>query len=86
MSSYPNFVELYDEGPREGFQIESEIYPIEQRVALINAPGMSCLPGIQVGSFVIEAARFAQDIPSRTLAGKVIRSGSFSSFRQSSAS
>ena len=36
MSDFPRFVEFREEGPREGFQIEKEIYPIEQRTELID--------------------------------------------------
>ena len=84
MSSCPEFVQIYHEGPRKDFQLECETHPIEQRVALIDEPGMSGLPGIQVRSSVIGAARFAQHIRSRTLAGKAIEGGSLPSLRQSS--
>ena len=30
MSDFPKFVEFREEGPREGFQIEKKIYPIEK--------------------------------------------------------
>jgi len=52
MSDFPKFVEIREEGPREGFQIEKEIYPIEERVELINLLSDSGLKRIQVGSFV----------------------------------
>ena len=36
MSDFPKFVEFREEGPREGFQIEKKIYPIEDRIELID--------------------------------------------------
>ena len=32
MNDFPKFVEFREEGPREGFQIEKKIYPIEERI------------------------------------------------------
>ncbi len=52
MSDFPKFVEFREEGPREGFQIEKKIYPIEQRVELLNMLSETGLKRIQVGSFV----------------------------------
>jgi len=52
MSDFPKFVEFREEGPREGFQIEKTIYPIEQRVELIDLLSETGLKRIQVGSFV----------------------------------
>jgi len=52
MSNFPKFVEIREEGPREGFQIEAKIYPIEQRAELINLLSETGLKRIQVGSFV----------------------------------
>jgi hydroxymethylglutaryl-CoA lyase len=52
MTSYPKFVEFHEEGPREGFQIESRSYPVEERAALIEALASSGLSQVQVGSFV----------------------------------
>ena len=52
MSDFPKFVEIREEGPREGFQIEPVVYPIEQRVELIDLLSESGLKRIQVGSFV----------------------------------
>lgn len=52
MNNYPKFVEFREEGPREGFQIEKTIYPIEQRIELINRLSETGLKQIQVGSFV----------------------------------
>tara|TARA_R110002020_G_scaffold57596_5_gene158480 strand:- start:34226 stop:35185 length:960 start_codon:yes stop_codon:yes gene_type:complete len=52
MSDFPKFVEFREEGPREGFQIEKKIYPIEERVDLIDLLSDTGLKRIQVGSFV----------------------------------
>lgn len=52
MANYPEFVEFREEGPREGFQIEKQIYPIEKRVEFINRLSETGLRSIQVGSFV----------------------------------
>lgn len=52
MSDLPKFVEFHEEGPREGFQIEGVLYPLEQRARLIEALAASGLRQVQVGSFV----------------------------------
>jgi hydroxymethylglutaryl-CoA lyase len=52
MSDFPRFVEIREEGPREGFQIEQQIYPIAQRIELIDMLSDTGLQRIQVGSFV----------------------------------
>jgi len=52
MSDLPNSVEFHEEGPREGFQIEKCVYPLEQRAALIDALSATGLKQIQVASFV----------------------------------
>lgn len=52
MSTLPKFVEFHEEGPREGFQMEKEIYPLAQRVKLIEMLADSGLKQVQVGSFV----------------------------------
>jgi len=52
MSDLPKAVEFHEEGPREGFQIEKEIFPLAQRVELIETLAASGLKQIQVGSFV----------------------------------
>ena len=52
MSDFPKFVEFREEGPREGFQIEKKIYPIEKRIELIDMLSETGLKRIQVGSFV----------------------------------
>ena len=48
MSSLPEFIEFHEEGPREGFQIEDQIYPLEQRVKLIEMLADSGLRQVQV--------------------------------------
>lgn len=52
MSDLPRRVEFHEEGPREGFQIEKEIYPLAKRAALVDALSASGLAQIQVASFV----------------------------------
>ncbi len=52
MSDIPSFVEFHEEGPREGFQIESEIFPLARRAQLIEALAETGLSQIQVASFV----------------------------------
>ncbi|NQV21860.1 MAG: hydroxymethylglutaryl-CoA lyase [Rhodospirillales bacterium] len=52
MTSYPKSVEFHEEGPREGFQIESQSFPPAERAALIEALADSGLKQVQVGSFV----------------------------------
>ncbi len=52
MSDLPKYVEFHEEGPREGFQIEKKIYPLEERAALVDALSETGLVQIQVASFV----------------------------------
>jgi len=52
MRDFPASVEFHEEGPREGFQVEPQIYPLADRAALINALAASGLKQIQVASFV----------------------------------
>jgi hydroxymethylglutaryl-CoA lyase len=52
MNDFPKFVEFREDGPREGFQIEKKIYPIEERIELIDMLSDTGLKRIQVGSFV----------------------------------
>ncbi len=52
MSDFPKRVEFHEEGPREGFQIEKKIYPLADRVALVEALAETGLTHIQVASFV----------------------------------
>lgn len=48
----PARVEIHEEGPREGFQIEAVGFSVEQRVALVHALAEAGLRQIQVASFV----------------------------------
>jgi hydroxymethylglutaryl-CoA lyase len=52
MRELPQFVELHEEGPREGFQIEKGIFSLEDRARLIDALSETGLKRIQVASFV----------------------------------
>ena len=52
MSNLPTSVEFHEEGPREGFQIEQQTYPLADRASLINALAASGLKQIQLASFV----------------------------------
>jgi hydroxymethylglutaryl-CoA lyase len=52
MSDRPKRVEFREEGPREGFQIEKTIYPLPERVKLVEALAETGLHHIQVASFV----------------------------------
>lgn len=52
MSDMPSAIEIHEEGPREGFQFEPTIYPLAQRVALVDALSLTGLRTIQVASFV----------------------------------
>ena len=48
----PNRVEFREEGVREGFQIETRLYPLADRVRLVEALAETGLRHIQVASFV----------------------------------
>ncbi|MET3794723.1 hydroxymethylglutaryl-CoA lyase [Aquamicrobium terrae] len=52
MSDLPNRISIKEEGPREGFQIESAAIPTERKVALIDALSGTGLRKIQIVSFV----------------------------------
>jgi len=52
MTSLPKFVEFHEEGPREGFQFEKTLFPLEKRLALIDALAQTGVSQIQVASFV----------------------------------
>lgn len=52
MTDLPKFVEFREDGPREGFQIEPTIYPLERRAALIDKLSETGVKQIQVASFV----------------------------------
>lgn len=52
MADLPSRVEIHEEGPREGFQIEPPGFSIADRAALVEALAESGLKQIQVASFV----------------------------------
>ena len=52
MSDLPTFVEIHEEGPREGFQIEPGPISTEDKVKLIEALSETGLKNIQTCSFV----------------------------------
>jgi len=52
MSDLPKRIEIEEQGPREGFQIEPGPIPTERKIALIDALSATGLPAIEVASFV----------------------------------
>lgn len=52
MSDLPNKVEIHEEGPREGFQIEPGPIPSDHKIELIEALAETGLHHIQICSFV----------------------------------
>jgi isopropylmalate/homocitrate/citramalate synthase len=52
MADLPSRVEIHEEGPREGFQIEPGPIPTADKIALIEALAETGLRHIQVASFV----------------------------------
>jgi isopropylmalate/homocitrate/citramalate synthase len=52
MSDLPKFVEIHEEGPREGFQIEPGPISTESKIQLIEALSETGIEHIQVCSFV----------------------------------
>lgn len=52
MSDLPGTISITEEGPREGFQIESEAVPTADKLRLIDALGQTGVPAIQACSFV----------------------------------
>lgn len=52
MSDFPKRVQINEEGPREGFQIESAAIPTARKVELINRLAGTGLTHIQIVSFV----------------------------------
>jgi hydroxymethylglutaryl-CoA lyase len=52
MSDLPNAVDIVEEGPREGFQIEKTVIATADKIALIDALSRTGLRHIQVASFV----------------------------------
>jgi hydroxymethylglutaryl-CoA lyase len=52
MAELPKSVEIREEGPREGFQIEKEIIPTRRKIEFIDALSKTGLKHIQIVSFV----------------------------------
>ena len=52
MSDLPQAIDILEEGPREGFQIEKSVIPTADKIALIDALSLTGLRHIQVASFV----------------------------------
>jgi hydroxymethylglutaryl-CoA lyase len=52
VSDLPKTIEINEEGPREGFQIEPGPIPTERKIALIDALSETRLKQIQITSFV----------------------------------
>jgi hydroxymethylglutaryl-CoA lyase len=52
MPNFPKSVEIKEEGPREGFQIEKEFVPTARKIEFINALSKTGLKTIQIVSFV----------------------------------
>lgn len=52
MFDLPKRIEIHEEGPREGFQIEKSIIPSIRKIELIDALSLTGLKRIQVASFV----------------------------------
>ena len=52
MSDLPRFVQVNEEGPREGFQIEKGPIPTARKIELVDALSETGLSSIQVVSFV----------------------------------
>jgi hydroxymethylglutaryl-CoA lyase len=52
MADLPNRIDIHEEGPREGFQIEPGPIPTADKIALIDALAGTGLRHIQVASFV----------------------------------
>jgi len=50
--SLPKRVDIHEEGPREGFQIEPRAHAVADRAALVEALADAGLAQVQVGSFV----------------------------------
>jgi hydroxymethylglutaryl-CoA lyase len=51
-ATLPRFVEIHEEGPREGFQIEPPGFSVADRASLVEALADAGLSQIQVASFV----------------------------------
>ena len=52
IDTLPRFVEIHEEGPREGFQIEPPGFSLADRASLVEALAEAGLSQIQVASFV----------------------------------
>ena len=52
MSDFPKFVDIHEEGPREGFQIEPGPISTVDKIKLIDALSRTGLKHIQACSFV----------------------------------
>jgi isopropylmalate/homocitrate/citramalate synthase len=52
MSDLPQAIDIFEEGPREGFQIEKTFIATADKIALIDALSLTGLKHIQVASFV----------------------------------
>ena len=52
MSDFPNFVQINEEGPREGFQFEKGPIPTARKIELIDALSETGVNHVQVASFV----------------------------------
>jgi hydroxymethylglutaryl-CoA lyase len=52
MSDFPKFVQINEEGPREGFQFEKGPISTDRKIELIDALSNTGLNHIQVASFV----------------------------------
>ena len=52
MSRYPSSVRINEDGPREGFQIESAAIPTAAKIELIDALSQTGLREMQIASFV----------------------------------
>ncbi len=52
MNDLPKRVDIHEEGPREGFQIEPGPITTERKIALVDALSETGLKRIQIASFV----------------------------------
>ena len=52
MSDFPKFVQINEEGPREGFQFEKGPISTKRKIELIDALSDTGVNHIQVASFV----------------------------------
>src|SRR3546814_19815368 len=68
MSDFPTRVVINEDGPREGFQIESATIPTDHKVELIDALSETGLQEIQIASFV-----HPKRVPGMADAAEVVR-------------